>query len=85
MVDAHLGKASLQRTTFETSRLLKMKAPDSKTGLLKHKNIVTKEALDATDAARAALKRGDVASFGVDPAAWAIIEALPDYINYLFT
>ena len=41
---------------------------------------MTKEALDATDAARAALKCGDVVSFGVAPEAWAVIEALPDYI-----
>ncbi len=57
-----------------------VKVPDSKTGRLVYRNIVTKEALDATDAARAALKCGDVVSFGVAPEAWAVIEALPDYI-----
>jgi len=40
---------------------------------------VSKEALEATEAARALLRRGDVSSFGVAPEAWAVIEALPDY------
>ena len=42
---------------------------------------VSKEALAATEAARARLRSGDVASFGIDPAAWAIVEALPDYFK----
>jgi hypothetical protein len=58
----------------------RVKVPDSKTGILELRNVVTREMLDATDAARAALKRGDVAGFGVKPEAWAVIEALPDYI-----
>jgi hypothetical protein len=56
-----------------------MKLPDAKTGVLKTKSLVSRAALDATDAARAALRRGDIADFGVDPAAWAAIAALPDY------
>jgi len=62
-----------------------VKVPDSKTGRLVYRNIVTKEALDATDAARAALKRGDVVSFGVAPEAWAVIEALPNYFSKTLT
>ena len=42
---------------------------------------VSKGALEETEATRARLKRGDVADFGVDPAAWAAIEALPDYFT----
>lgn len=45
----------------------------------KRKPRVSREALEATEAARALLKRGDVASFGVAPEAWAVIEALPDF------
>jgi hypothetical protein len=57
-----------------------MKLPD-KTGVLKTKSVVTREMLAATDAARAALRRGDVASFGVDQTAWDAIAALPDYFK----
>ena len=45
----------------------------------KRKPRVSKEALEATEAARARLKLGDVFSFGVKPEAWSVIEALPDY------
>jgi len=55
------------------------KIHDAKLGRAVEKKVVTREALDATEAARRALDIGDVASFGVDPQAWAIIEALPDY------
>ena len=46
---------------------------------------VSKEALEATEAARALLKRGLVSSFGVAPEAWAVIEALPDYFPKTLT
>ena len=42
---------------------------------------VSREALEETEAARARLKCNDVASFGVDLAAWAIIEAMPEYFT----
>jgi len=57
----------------------KVKAIDPESGRLKHKVIVSQEALDATDAARAALKRGDMTRFNVDPGAWASVLALPDF------
>ena len=38
---------------------------------------VSREALEATEAARARLKRGVVFSFGVAPEAWAVIESSP--------
>ena len=46
---------------------------------------VSREALEATEAARALLKRGLVSSFGVAPEAWAVIEALPDYFPKTLT
>ena len=48
-------------------------------GKLVYKNIVSREALAATDTARAALKRNDMAGFGVSLEAWAVIQALPDF------
>ena len=51
-----------------------MKAADGKL-----RRAVSREALEATEAARALLKRGDVSSFGVASEAWAVIEALPDF------
>ncbi len=45
--------------------------------LLKDYRKPSRAALDATSTARGLLNRGHVSSFGVDPGAWAIIEALP--------
>jgi hypothetical protein len=59
----------------------RVKAPDAK-GRLVEKSAVSREALEETEAARARLKRGDVSGFGVDPSAWAAIEALPEYFRY---
>jgi hypothetical protein len=41
--------------------------------------VPTRAALAETEAARARLAAGDVAGFGIDPAAWAVIESLPDH------
>ena len=41
------------------------------------RKVVTREMLAETEAARARLAAGDVASFGIEPAAWAAIAALP--------
>ena len=54
----------------------RVKAPDAKDRLI-DKSTVSREALDATDAARAALRRGDVSGFAIAPEAWGVIEALP--------
>ena len=56
----------------------RVKVPDAN-GRLVDKSTVSREALDATDAARAALKRGDVSGFAIVSEAWAIIETLPDF------
>ena len=59
---------------------MKRVRPDAKTaGIVKSRNIVTREMLAQTDAARAALKRNDLTEFGVRPDAWARIEALPNH------
>jgi hypothetical protein len=57
----------------------RVKAFDAESGRIKDRNVVSKEALDATEAARALLSCGDVASFGIAPGAWAAIAALPDF------
>jgi len=74
-------KGHLLRLRLEALGAYQMKRvrPDAKTPGVKSRNIVTREMLDATDAARAALKRNDLAEFGVLPASWAAIEALPDF------
>lgn len=65
-------------TRLGHDQVKKVQVPDEN-GRLKWKRIVTRESLDATEAARAALKRGDMTAFDISLAAWAIIESLPDY------
>jgi hypothetical protein len=52
---------------------------DAKKGRTVKRDRVTREMLDLTAKARAAMKAGDLTRFGVDVAAWATIEALPDH------
>jgi len=73
----HLLKGYLSRLDSYTSK--EEKTLDPKRGVLKSKRTVSREMLDVTSVTRAALKRGDVARFGIEPKAWAVIEALPDY------
>jgi len=73
----HLLKEHLTRLDFYQPK--KVQVTDKKTGKLVWKNIVTREALDATDAARAALKCDDMTRFNINPEGWAAIQVLPDY------
>ena len=75
----HLLKEHLSKLGHYNVR--RVKAFDAKRGRVIEKEVVSREALAATDTARAALKRGDVGYFGVSPKAWAIIEALPGYFK----
>jgi hypothetical protein len=74
LLEEHLTKLGFHRPKRE-------EVFDAKRNRLVMRDRVSREALDATEAARAALNRGDVASFGVAPEAWAAIEALPDYFD----
>jgi hypothetical protein len=74
LLEEHLTKLGFYRPKRE-------EVFDTKRNRLVVRDQVSQEALEETEAARDRLKRGDVAAFGVDPAAWAAIEALPDYFN----
>ena len=74
----HLLKAYLSK--FDLYQVQRVKIYDVEGGRHVNKSVVSKKALQEAEAARTRLKRGDVASFGVSLEAWAVIEALPDYI-----